>query len=83
MQRHDLGNAKVVPVILRQVTWDSAPFAKLQALVTGGKAVKAWRNLDAAMDDVARVSARLLSRWPGNNAVSSLTAPPGLTLAVS
>jgi hypothetical protein len=31
-----------------------APFAKLQALPTDGKAVKAWESLDAPFDNVAR-----------------------------
>jgi hypothetical protein len=54
MQRHELGKAKVVPIILRRVMWDGAPFAKLQVLPTGGVAVKDWVDLDVALDDVAR-----------------------------
>jgi hypothetical protein len=54
MSRHELRQARIVPIILRQVMWDQAPFAKLQALPTDGKAVTAWENLDAALDDVAR-----------------------------
>jgi hypothetical protein len=34
--------------------WDQAPFAKLQALPTDGKAVTTWDNLDTALDTVAR-----------------------------
>lgn len=54
LQRHESRQARVVPVILRQVMWDKAPFAKLAALPTDGKAVKTWENLDTALDDVAR-----------------------------
>jgi O-acetyl-ADP-ribose deacetylase (regulator of RNase III) len=54
MRRHESREARVVPVILRQVMWDKAPFAKLQALPTDGKAVKTWESLDAAFDNVAR-----------------------------
>jgi O-acetyl-ADP-ribose deacetylase (regulator of RNase III) len=54
MDRHDAGEARVVPVILRRVMWDQAPFAKLQALPTDGKPVKAWEDRDAAFENVAR-----------------------------
>src|SRR5438067_12626282 len=32
MERHSLGEAKVIPIILRPVYWQSAPIGKLQAL---------------------------------------------------
>ena len=54
LQRHESGEATIVPIILRQVMWDAAPFAKLQALPTDGKAVTTWENVDAAFDAVAR-----------------------------
>jgi hypothetical protein len=34
MERHERGDARVIPVILRRVYWDGAPFGKLQALPT-------------------------------------------------
>ena len=54
MERHEAGEARVVPVILRRVMWDQAPFAKLQALPTDAKPVKAWEDQDAAFENVAR-----------------------------
>ena len=54
MERHNAGNARVIPVILRTVMWDQAPFAKLQALPRDGKPIRSWPDLDAAFDDVAR-----------------------------
>ena len=54
MDRHEAGEARVVPVILRPVMWDQAPFAKLQALPADGKPVKAWEDRDAAFENVAR-----------------------------
>ncbi|HEY1353109.1 MAG TPA: toll/interleukin-1 receptor domain-containing protein [Ktedonobacteraceae bacterium] len=32
MQRHESGEAQVIPIILRPVDWQGAPFAKLQVL---------------------------------------------------
>jgi hypothetical protein len=54
MERHEAGAARVVPVILRQIMWDQAPFAKLQALPSDAKPVRTWEDQDAAFDDVAR-----------------------------
>jgi len=54
MDRHEAHEASVVPVILREVMWDQAPFGKLQALPADAKPVTAWVNRDAAFADVAR-----------------------------
>ncbi len=51
--RHDAAQARVVPIIVRDVSWHSAPFAKLQALPTDGKAVTTWDNRDTAWRNVA------------------------------
>jgi hypothetical protein len=37
MERHEAGEARVVPVILRPVDWAGTPFSKLQALPTDAK----------------------------------------------
>jgi hypothetical protein len=39
LERHHDGTARVIPVILRPCDWESAPFAKLQALPSDGKPV--------------------------------------------
>jgi hypothetical protein len=54
LQRHDAGEARVVPVILREVDWRGAPFAKLKALPKDGKPVTSWSTRDKALADVAR-----------------------------
>jgi internalin A len=51
LEREAKGEAKVVPVIVRDCAWHSAPFGKLQALPTNGKAVKG-RNHDKAWVEV-------------------------------
>lgn len=53
MERHESGEARVIPIILRHVHWHKTPFGKLQALPTDAKPVKAWRNQDKAFYDVA------------------------------
>lgn len=53
MERHDLGEARVMPVILRPADWSRTVFAKLKALPTDGKPVTSWPNPDEAFADVA------------------------------
>ena len=53
MQRHQLREARVIPIILRHCDWDFAPFSKLQALPKDGKPVEAWISRDEALKDVA------------------------------
>ncbi len=55
MERHERGEALVIPVILRPVYWQSAPFGKLQALPTDAIPVSSskWHNLDEAFFDIA------------------------------
>jgi formylglycine-generating enzyme required for sulfatase activity len=54
LERHDKGEAKVIPVILRPCSWHTAPFAKLQAAPTDAKPVTSWSDPDEALYDVAR-----------------------------
>ena len=55
MERHEAGEARVIPVILRPVdNWDEAPFGKLQAFPTNGKPVTTWSNRDEAFANVAQ-----------------------------
>lgn len=52
MERHGK-EATVIPVILRDVDWRSAPFATLQALPKDGRAVTLWPSVDSGWKDVA------------------------------
>jgi len=54
MKRHEVGEARVIPVILRPVVWEGAPFGKLKALPTDAKPVTKWANQDEAFEDIAR-----------------------------
>jgi len=54
MERHEAGEARVIPVILRPVDWAGAPFSNLQALPTDAKAVTLWNNQDEAFLTVAK-----------------------------
>ncbi len=53
LERHNAGEATVIPIILRSVDWKGAPFSKLQALPKDGKAVTSWSNQDEAFTNIA------------------------------
>ncbi len=65
LQRHQSGEAVVVPIILRPVDWATAPFAALQALPRDGKAVTTWQTTDAAFADIAKGIRQVVSEWLG------------------
>lgn len=54
MERHQSGEAVVVPVILRSVDWQGASFGQLQALPKNARAVTTWKNQDEAFTDIAK-----------------------------
>lgn len=54
LERHDAGEAIVIPVILRACEWHYAPFGKLMATPRDGKPVKQWPDLDEAFLQVAQ-----------------------------
>lgn len=53
LERHKNKTARVIPIIVRAVEWQSASFGKLQALPKDGKAVMAWSDRDSAWKEVA------------------------------
>ncbi|KAA9174133.1 toll/interleukin-1 receptor domain-containing protein [Delftia sp. BR1] len=73
LERHEAGDARVIPVILRPCDWHTAPFGKLLAAPKDGRAVTAWPDKDEAFTDVAKqvrqalgASAQVTSSVPRN-----------------
>ena len=54
MERHEAGEARVVPIILKPVDWSGAPFGKLQAFPKDAKPVTKWTNRDEAFLNIAQ-----------------------------
>src|SRR5260370_33302659 len=52
LERHRIGESRVIPVLLRPVNWHNAPFSELQVLPSNGKPVTEWSNRDAAFLDI-------------------------------
>jgi len=61
MERHEKGEALVVPVLVRACDWQSAPFGKIHGLPKNVKPVTSWNNLDEAWTDVAKGLRRLIA----------------------
>ena len=54
MERHEAGEARVIPVVLRPVDLDGIVFNKLQALPTDRKPITTWKNQDEAFLNVVK-----------------------------
>src|SRR5579864_1685059 len=53
LERHGTGKARVIPIMLRHVDWQGAPFAGLQILPKNAKPVTDWADHDLAFKDIA------------------------------
>ena len=54
LERHERGEARVIPVILRPCEWKEAPFGKLMATPRDGKPVTSFPDLDEAFLQVTQ-----------------------------
>jgi hypothetical protein len=54
LERHEAGDARVIPIILRPVDWQGAPIGKLQALPKNGRPLSSWRDKGQGFASVAR-----------------------------
>ncbi len=73
LERHSANEALVIPVILRPVLWEDAPFGDLQALPTDGKPVTLWLDRDEAFWDVAKGIRNAVKELAINSELDSLT----------
>jgi tetratricopeptide (TPR) repeat protein len=77
LERHDAGQARVLPIIVRPVDWKDMPFARLQALPTDARPITTWRNRDQAWVNVVagiRRALEDLSQLPASTVHKAL--PP-------
>ncbi len=62
MERHNSGDAVVVPIIIRPCDWHEAPFGKLMAVPTDGYPVSLWVDQDSAFLNVVDSIKKVISR---------------------
>src|SRR5438093_885611 len=54
LERHERGEARVIPIIIRPCLWEAAPFATLEALPRDAKPLSQFEDRDQATLDIAR-----------------------------
>ena len=60
IERHEDGNARIIPIILRPTDWQIDNLKKLQALPTNAKPITTWDNEDEAFLDVVQGIRRVI-----------------------
>ncbi|MEW8059446.1 MAG: toll/interleukin-1 receptor domain-containing protein [Candidatus Thiodiazotropha endolucinida] len=61
MQRHEHGEARVIPIILRHADWQDLPFGKLLALPPDGRPITAYPDIHEALALISRELRKTLS----------------------
>lgn len=72
MERHQRGEATVIPVILRPVDWKHHSLGKLRVLPSDGRPVTSWPNQDEGFLSVAEGIREVVKKM-GETAVLSVT----------
>ncbi len=64
LERHNAGEAYIVPILLRPIDWQDASLNKLSVLPFGNKPVTMWTHRDEAFRDIVQgVRKRLKDVW--------------------
>jgi tetratricopeptide (TPR) repeat protein len=64
LERHEVGQARIIPIIVRSCDWSNASFAHLQVLPTDALPITLWIDRDKAWTDVATGIRRVLRGEP-------------------
>src|SRR5450755_4640430 len=82
LARHQTGQARLLPVLIRPCDWEEAPFAHLQILPTGAKPIATWENRDQAFLNVVagirEAIQALFSIQPFHQSMEAELASPSL-----
>lgn len=70
IDRHEAGEARVIPVLLRPTDWHDAPFNSLQVLPSDAEFITLWPNKDAAFTNVAQGIRRVVDDLLPQNSVA-------------
>ncbi len=73
LERHESGESRVIPIILRAVSWESAPFGRLQALPKNGHPVTSWPNRDEAFRNIAEGITRVAEELIGKSSSGDIS----------
>jgi hypothetical protein len=67
MERHEAGEARVIPIILRPTIFEDLPFARFQAAPRNARPVTSWLNRDDAYYDIAVQIRQVVKKMRGEN----------------
>ena len=67
LERHQRGEARVIPVILSPCLWGNTPFGGLQAVPKDARPVTSWPSPDEAFEDVAVAIERAIEDMRGKS----------------
>lgn len=60
LERHERGEVRLLPILLRPCFWNSSPLSKLPVLPSNGKPITTWPNLDEALLDVVQALSQVV-----------------------
>lgn len=69
MERHERGEAIIIPVILRPCSWHKAPFGKILAATKDGKAITKYPTLDDGFLEVANAIEKAVETLTPSNQI--------------
>jgi hypothetical protein len=76
VQRHDRGEAVVIPVILRPCAWHSLPFGKIMAATLDGKPITQFTSVDEGFVQVVDAVSRALDNLGAESPQQQTPAVP-------
>ena len=79
LERHERGEARVIPIILKPSDWATTSLGGLQALPTNAKAVTTWSNRDQAFLEITqgiRLVALEMEESQGQSGPLGVKTPP-------
>jgi hypothetical protein len=71
LERHERGEARVIPIILADSDWLKTPLGKLLALPSFGKPVNNWEDREEAFEDIVKGIKRVIEELPGESSPTS------------
>jgi eukaryotic-like serine/threonine-protein kinase len=71
LERHKLGEARVIPIIMRPCDWQHSPFAHLQCLPRNIKPITTWSNQDEAFVSITQELRKIIVQHASNPPVSN------------
>jgi len=75
LERHERGEARVIPIILRPVDWESSLLGELQALPRNAKPVVKWGNRDDAFKNIAQEIRKVIKKFQPKQKPASTPIP--------